>query len=171
MDVEIGEDDGITAASRILKENPQLPILFISSHTDAEQVARGMITGGVGYIRKPFEIKELMAYIDRFSIKKGDTLTQRIGNFTLDKTTQKLYFFDNFIKQLTPLEYGLLNTLYIYKHEVVTYEYLSEKVWNKEYEQIEASMNNMISKLRKILEKDPNVAIQTVKNIGYKLIC
>jgi DNA-binding response OmpR family regulator len=169
VDVEVGEDDGIIAAASILKENPQLPILFISSHTDVENVTRGMIAGGVGYIRKPFEIKELKAYIDRFSIKKGNTRTQRIGNFTLDNTTQKLYHFNTLIKQLTPLEFGVLSKLCTYKNEVITYGYLSEKVWDKKYEQTEATMNNVISKLRKLLEKDPNVSIHTVKNVGYKL--
>ncbi len=169
MDVEIGEDDGIVTAFHILKENPQLPILFISSHTDSENVTRGIKSGGVGYIRKPFEIKELKAYIDRFSTKKESSTIAKIGDFMLDKTTQNLFYHNNVIKQLTPLEFRVLNTLYFHKNEVVTYEYLSERVWDREFNDTAASLNNTISKLRKILEKDTNVSIQTVKNIGYKL--
>ena len=52
----------------------------------------------------------------------------------------------------------------------ISYEEMSAKVWNKEYPKTEASMNNLISKLRKLLEGDSDVCIQTVKNVGYRLI-
>lgn len=171
LDVEIGEEDGIIAASKLLIEYPQLPILFISSHTDIESVTKGISTGGVGYLRKPFEIKELKAYIDRFSITNKKSSIVRIGSFTLNKSTRRLSNSISLTKQLTPLEYGVLNMLYDYKEEVVTYEQLSEKVWCKKYELTEASMNNVISKLRKIFENDASVSLQTLKNIGYKFLC
>ena len=169
--MEIGEEDGIIAASKLLIEYPQLPILFISSHTDIESVTKGISTGGVGYLRKPFEIKELKAYIDRFSITNKNSSIVRIGSFTLNKSTRRLSNSISLTKQLTPLEYGVLNMLYDYKEEVVTYEQLSEKVWCKKYELTEASMNNVISKLRKIFENDASVSLQTLKNIGYKFLC
>lgn len=66
-----------------------------------------------------------------FSITNKKSSIVRIGSFTLNKTTQSLSNSISLTKQLTPLEYGVLNMLYDYKEEVVTYEQLSEKVWCK----------------------------------------
>jgi|GEM_PF-4138899 len=57
------------------------------------------------------------------------------------------------------------------KENVVSYETLSEKVWGKKYSETEASMNNLISRLRKLLENDPDVQILTLKNRGYMFVC
>jgi len=55
------------------------------------------------------------------------------------------------------------------KNEVVSNETLSEKIWNKKYPETEASINNLVSKLRKLFEVDQDVEIQNVKGIGYRL--
>ena len=106
FDVEVGNDDGINIASKILKNYPKIPILFISSHTESEYATKGIVTGGIGYIRKPFELNELKAYIDRFAISSHSP--DIIGNFTIDKTNYNIYLSGELIKQLTPLEFKIL---------------------------------------------------------------
>ena len=172
LDVEIGEEDGIVHAKEILKTYPLLPILFISSHTDIESITRGVRTGGMGYIRKPFDVRELKIYIERFAlVGKNDESFAEIGRYALQLKTHELFYGDKVVKQLSPHEFTFLRMLLENKNGIVPYEILSDKVWGKKYSETEASMNNLISKLRKLLENDPHVCIQTVKNIGYKLIC
>lgn len=172
LDVEIGEEDGILHAKDILQTYPFLPILFISSHTDIENVVRGVRTGGVGYIRKPFDIQELKIYIDRFALS-GESKKQvvEIGSYILDLKARKLLQENMVIKQLSPHEFSCLRILLKKRNNIVSYEKLSEKIWNKTYSETEATMNNLISRLRKLLENDPLIRIQTIKNVGYKLIC
>lgn len=171
FDVEIGEDDGIVSATDILETYPSMPILFISSHTDINSVKRGVRSGGVGYIRKPFDMEELKIYIERFAlIEEDETPINDIGSYSLNIETRDLFHNDTFIRQLSPLEFNMLQLLMQNRNNMVTYEEMSAKVWNKEYPKTEASMNNLISKLRKLLEDDSSVCIQTVKNVGYKLV-
>lgn len=172
LDVEIGEEDGITHARDILNTYPTLPILFISSHTDIESITRGVRSGGVGYIRKPFEVRELIIYIERFSLseKDNDTLIH-MGSYGLQTKTRELFHKNSTIKQLSPHEFTCLQILLENRNNIVSYENISEKIWNKEYSETEATMNNLISRLRKLLENDPHVRIQTIKNVGYKLSC
>lgn len=171
LDVEIGEDDGITSATDILKTYPSMPILFISSHTDIDSIKRGVRSGGMGYIRKPFDMEELKIYIERFAlIEEDETFINEIGSYYLNIETHDLLRNDTFIRQLSPLEFNMLQLLMQNRNNMVSYEEISAKVWNKEYPKTEASMNNLISKLRKLLEDDSNICIQTVKNVGYKLI-
>lgn len=171
FDVEIGEDDGIVSATDIMETYPLMPILFISSHIDIDDIKRGVSGGGVGYIRKPFDMEELKVYIERFALtQKDETPINEIGSYSLNLETRDLFHNDTFIRQLSPLEFNMLQLLMQNRNNMVSYEEISAKVWNKEYPKTEASMNNLISKLRKLLEDDSSVCIQTIKNVGYKLI-
>jgi len=171
LDVEIGEEDGITSARDIFQIYPSLPVLFISSHTDIESITRGVSTGGVGYIRKPFDMQELKVYIDRFAHPKEDHSGIQIGSYTLNVKTRELLYKSTPIKQLSPHEFTVLWLFTQNRGNVISYETLSEKVWNKKYSETEASMNNLISRLRKLLENDPDVQILTLKNRGYMFVC
>lgn len=171
LDVEVGEDDGIEKAREIIQTHPSLPILFISSHTDMDSVRRGIGSGGVHYFRKPFDMQELKIYIDRFTHPEREKATfAEIGDYSLNLNTRELFYKHNLVKQLSPLEYQLLRLLLQNKNEVVSNEILSEKIWNKKYPETESSLNNVISKLRKVVNKDTEVQIQTIKNKGYKLV-
>lgn len=171
LDVEIGEEDGITSARDIFQIYPSLPVLFISSHTDTGSVTRGVRTGGVGYIRKPFDIQELKVYIDRFAHPKEDYSGIQIGNsYFLNVKTKELFYKTTPVKQLSMHEF---NTLWLFaqnRENIISYEMLSEKVWGKKYSETEATMNNLISRLRKLLENDPDVKILTLKNRGYMIV-
>lgn len=170
LDVEVGEDDGIEKAKEIIQTHPSLPILFISSHTDMDSVRRGIGSGGVHYFRKPFDMQELKIYIDRFTHPEREKATfAEIGDYSLNLNTRELFYKHNLVKQLSPLEYHLLRLLLQSKNEVVSNETLSEKIWNKKYPETEASINNLVSKLRKLFKVDQDVEIQNVKGIGYRL--
>ena len=171
FDVEIGEDDGIVSATDILETYPSMPILFISSHTDIDSIKRGVRSGGVGYIRKPFDMEELKIYIERFAlIEEDETPINDIGSYSLNLETRDLFHKNALIRQLSPLEFNMLQLLMQNRNNMVSYEEISAKVWNKEYPKTEASMNNLISKLRKLLEDDLHISIQTIKNVGYRLV-
>lgn len=170
LDVEIGEDDGVTRAKNILQEFPSLPILFISSHTEAPDVARGVTVGGVGYIRKPFDMEELKAYIKRFALRiKTNGRITKIGHYTLNRQTRELHLRGVLMKQLSRLEFDVLQLLLANANDIVVYESLSKKIWNKKHSEVEHTLNNVISKLRKALHHTDAVDIQTIKDVGYKL--
>lgn len=172
FDVQVGEEDGIHHAKDILQAYPSMPILFISSHTDVDHVTRGVKTGGVGYLRKPFAMEELIAYIERFArTEKQKAQIAQVGGYRLNLTTRELTQKDKVIKQLSPHEFKCLTLLLENQNNIVPYQTLAEGIWNKKYSETEASMNNLIFKLRKIFENDRQIYIQTVKNVGYRLIC
>lgn len=170
LDVEVGEDDGIEKAKELIQTHPSLPILFISSHTDMDSVRRGIGSGGVHYFRKPFDMQELKIYIDRFTHPEREKATfAEIGDYSLNLNTRELFYKHNLVKQLSALEYHMLRLLLQNKNEVVSNETLSEKIWNKKYPETEASINNLVSKLRKLFEVDQDIEVQNIKGIGYRL--
>ena len=65
MDVRLGEGmDGIDAAHRIREHHPDLPLIYVSAHVDAQLLERARATRPAGFINKPFTTKDLLTAID-----------------------------------------------------------------------------------------------------------
>jgi len=64
MDIILkGKNDGIVAAEEI-KANLNIPIVFLTAHSDDNTIQRAKLTEPYGYIIKPFEIKDLQSTIE-----------------------------------------------------------------------------------------------------------
>jgi len=64
MDIRLkGEMDGITAAKRIM-ELYDLPIIFLTAHSDKATLERAIAVSPSGYLLKPFKDRELMTNIE-----------------------------------------------------------------------------------------------------------
>lgn len=64
MDIRLkGEMDGITAAKRIM-ELFDLPIIFLTAHSDKATLERAISVSPSGYLLKPFKDRELMTNIE-----------------------------------------------------------------------------------------------------------
>jgi CheY-like chemotaxis protein len=67
LDVELPDMDGLELARRIRGDARcrYVPILALSAHRDAEQVARARAAGCVDYLEKPLELATLSAAVSR----------------------------------------------------------------------------------------------------------
>ena len=64
MDIGLkGDMDGITAADRIRKQF-EIPVIYLTAHSDPATLQRAKITDPFGYILKPFDEKELTTVIE-----------------------------------------------------------------------------------------------------------
>lgn len=64
MDIVIkGDIDGIEAARQI-KDNYNIPVVYITAYADEKTLGRAMITDPFGYLIKPFEERELHSTIE-----------------------------------------------------------------------------------------------------------
>jgi PAS domain S-box-containing protein len=64
MDIVLkGEMDGIDAAQQII-ERFDIPIIFLTAHTDATTVKRATATASYGFLFKPFDVLELSGAIE-----------------------------------------------------------------------------------------------------------
>jgi len=67
MDIRLaGEGDGITAAEIIRKKNINVPIIFTSASTEAATVKRAGEISNSEFLKKPFEIKDLIRHISKY---------------------------------------------------------------------------------------------------------
>ncbi|MFP5269998.1 response regulator [Coleofasciculus sp.] len=64
MDIQLkGEMDGIEAAAQ-MRQQFQLPIVYLSAYNDEETLERAKFTEPYGYLLKPFESKDLATTIE-----------------------------------------------------------------------------------------------------------
>jgi len=64
MDIRLkGEMDGIEAAS-VIKKEYDIPVIYLTAHTDDNTLERAKLTEPFGYIIKPFEERELRTTIE-----------------------------------------------------------------------------------------------------------
>lgn len=167
LDIEVGTGDGIARMPDLKKVADTLPVIIISSHTEADEVKRALQQGAAVYLKKPIDVYELMAYIDRYAHSWKPSVLH-IGQLELSVETRILTYRDEEIKKLTGLEYAVLALLYESKGKVVTYTDFSE-LWEDSL-MSEASLQNYISRLRKILSADLTIELNSVGR-GYMLKC
>jgi signal transduction histidine kinase len=65
LDIQLPDFDGFEICKQ-LKADPatrDVPVIFISAFSDTENILRGFDLGGVDYITKPFQVKEVLARV------------------------------------------------------------------------------------------------------------
>ncbi len=177
LDIMMPKKDGFAVAKDIREINTSIPIIFLTAKNLKQDRIKGFKVGCDDYITKPFSTEELSLRIKVIlkrcqlvsltaseSVKKLITL----GKFTFDSTNMILTI-DNSERVLTRKESGLLKLLCENKNNLVPREVAMNTVWGENDYFIGRSMDVFIAKLRKYLKSDPNVNINNVHGIGFKL--
>lgn len=167
LDVELGRSSGIDLAPQLKALAPETPLLFISSHVGAETVAQALETGAVTYLKKPFEMAELTAYLRRYAPghrPKGIPL----GPLYLDPQTHELMRDSMTLHKLSLSEFRLLRLLALHPNRTVTRREMENELWEGGIGN-EQSLNNHILRLRRYLADESNVEIRTLPKEGYRL--
>lgn len=169
LDVEIGAKNGIEVIPELKLIVPEVPVLIVSSHLGSENVTKALEAGAVGYLKKPFDIMELQAYIRRFA-KPFRPKGIEFGIFRLKAGENLLMKGDEVARKLSMFEYKLLQLLVLNLNEIVTREQIEQDLWGKlATGSSEQSLNNYVAKLRKYLAEDPALELETIPRMGYKL--
>lgn len=173
LDVNLnGSMNGFETAKKI-RLNHQTPVIFTTSRTQIEDIQEGFSIGNVDYLKKPFGIRELVLRINellsRNSLQTPVVQNYKIGLYTFNPSEQNLQINNDRIR-LQKNECAVLILLAANAGNVVNKVQILETVWDEpDYKQKEASLHNIMSSLRTMLNKDQNVAIETIPKVGWKL--
>lgn len=168
LDVEVGHKNSIESISEIKTATEDIPIIFISSHTDGLIAAKAIQLGGATYLRKPFRNEELIAYINKFACTNTSS-NLIFGKYTLESGERSLLHNGLLVRKLSSKEYRMLKLLVLNINTVVGRNIIISKVWDQEVASGH-SITNFITKLRTYLSEDKEIELVTILNIGYKLI-
>ncbi|MCH5223025.1 MAG: response regulator transcription factor [Muribaculaceae bacterium] len=171
-DVMMPKMDGFEMVRQIRLKAPSIPVLFLTARTSLEDVVKGFELGANDYIRKPFQILELVvrikALLKRFTDNKSEDEIINLGDANLDFASQKLTFVDYKV-ELSHIEAVILYEMFSHPNEVVEAKTLMFRIWqNDDYNNLNR-LHGFVYKLRKHLEKSKNLQLLNIRGIGYKL--
>lgn len=172
-DVMMPDMDGFTMAEHIRRDDPHIPIMFLTARSQTADVVRGFELGCNDYLKKPFSLDELIVRINAL-LRTGAARTAapaalRIGKYTFDPAKQKLTHNE----QETPLshrEAELLRRLYEQRNQVLERGEVLIELWGDDSFFNGRSLDVFITKLRRYLREDPQIQIINIRGRGYKLV-
>ena len=171
-DVMMPKVDGFEMVRQIRMIAPAVPVLFLTARTALDDVVKGFELGGNDYIRKPFQILELVvrikALLKRNRVGNAEETKVEVGDASLDFAAQHLTIGGETI-ELTHTEAVILDELFRHPNEVVEARTLMLRIWqNDDYNNLNR-LHGFIYKLRKYLSASAELDLLNVRGIGYKL--
>ena len=175
LDIMLPDGDGFSMFAK-MREESEIPILFLSAKDEDEDRLFGLGLGADDYITKPFLPKELLlrvrAVLKRtYHIKdeKKETVI-RLGERKV-LPERAAVWFDGEETPLTAKELALLMKLSQNRGRIVTFDALCNAVWGDFYYGYANTLMVHIRHLREQLEDDPShpTWILTARGLGYRL--
>lgn len=174
LDLMLPEIDGLEVCRRIREdeETSDLPVMMITAKGEEFDKVLGLETGADDYITKPFSIRELMARVKallrRSNVKKEKNII-KFGDVVVNFNIREV-IKGTLSVELTLKEFELLKLLIKNKDNILTREFLLDKIWGYEYIGETRTVDVHIRHLRKKIESDDKNPkyIQTIRGVGYK---
>ncbi|MGH8729099.1 MAG: osmolarity response regulator transcription factor OmpR [Burkholderiales bacterium] len=180
LDLMLPKEDGLSICRRLRATGNVLPIIMLTAKGDEVDRIVGLELGADDYLPKPFNPRELVARINavlRWRERQGPTGAPvahepvSFGDLTLDLATRTLTRNGDEIP-LTTGEFALLKALVSHPKLPLTRDKLMELARGREMEAFDRAIDVQISRLRRLIEKDPANPryIQTVWGFGYVFV-
>ncbi len=162
LDIDIPEINGVTLLECIRKLYPDKPVIMISATIDIEMIELSYASGCNDYLKKPFNIKELVLKIETLTrthiktIKLNDVLSY-------DPAAHRVMIKDEELT-LTSKELKCFDVLVSNRGYVVTHHQIEDSVWGLESDR--GHVRQLVNRLRKKL---PDGIIENRVGEGYMI--
>ena len=169
LDIMLPGADGIEIAGTIRERGLNTPILMLTARSETQDVVRGFDAGADDYLRKPFEIPELLSRV-RALLKRteadrpGDTY--KAANVEIDPNSRSV-IVDGESVNFTAKEYDLLEYMVVNAGRVISRDEILEKVWGGQHETDSNVIEVFVCHLRGKIGDDDNQVIRTIRGVGY----
>ena len=174
LDIMLPRLDGYEVCRQI-RRTSTVPVVMLTARGDTPDVVLGLEAGADDYVRKPFDLPELIARI-RAALRRAGAGADgppelRLGNLVID-IAGRTVTRDGADMPLTRTEFDLLHELVRHAGQVLTRDVLLDRVWGYDYLGDSRLVDVAIQRLRAKVEADPAVPelIQTVRGAGYKAV-
>lgn len=179
LDIMLPRRDGF-AVCRELREDLDIPILFLSAkQSDADKI-QGFSAGADDYVMKPFSIKELVARVEAHlrrqrrgqqprAAQPRNSACLRSGELTIDLNAYTVSCAGEVIP-LTRKEFEIVQLLVLHPRQVFSREVIYDRIWGMDSLGNTETVTEHVKRIRrKFAQSDPRTEyISTVWGVGYK---
>lgn len=184
LDVMLPGLDGFEIC-RILRKEMATPVLMLTARDDEIDRVVGLEVGADDYMAKPFSMRELIARVkamlrrvrlireevNRAESEDGKPKAEvmEFDNLRIDMTRREITVDDQVIA-FKPKEYELLTFLAQHQGQVLSREFILERVWGWDFIGDSRTVDVHVRWLREKIESDPANPrrIITVRGAGYR---
>lgn len=169
LDLMLPGVDGLEVARTLRSGGFTNPILMLTARAQTHDVVSGFDAGADDYLRKPFEMPELLsrvrALLKRVAVEEEPSIYEASGvTVRMDRRSVEVA---GEIVDLTAKEFDLLSYLVANAGRVVSREEILENVWAGQHASDSNVIEVFVCHIRgKIGDRD-NRIIQTIRGVGY----
>ena len=182
LDIMLPGMDGIEVC-RILRQEMSTPVLMFTARDDEIDRIVGLEVGADDYLTKPFSMRELLARVKAL-LRRVRLMREELSTTTSSGDSKPILTNDNLsidtIRReirlnaqplaMKPKEYELLLFLAQHRGQVLSREFILERVWGWDYIGDSRTVDVHIRWLREKIEADSSSPqrIVTVRGAGYR---
>jgi DNA-binding response OmpR family regulator len=164
LDINVPGANGFEVIEWITRNDPGKPVIFMSAYTDIESITRAYHLGCSDYLKKPFELMELLLRVQKLLSHSSDDVILITPTHTFDLASKQLYEGGEIVN-LTKNQRNILYLLTKYRNSVITYEMMIEYIWEDKF----IKFNTIASHIREIRAAIKEIMIQNIRGEGYML--
>lgn len=165
VDIMLPGKDGFALMEDFQRK--KIPVIYLTARADVDSKVRGLKGGAEDYMVKPFEIRELLARVEKVLERTGRMRQKLVIRDVVIDREKHVVTQNGKEVLLKPMEYELLLLLAQYRNVAFSREELIKRLWGTDYLGESRTIDVHIGRLRKKLKLYDS--IKTIPKIGYRL--
>ena len=168
LDIMLGDKSGFDLIEEIRRQNPNVPVIFMSARDKEFDRIIGLEKGSDDYITKPFSPKELVLRVNNIMRRtyRNDNETITVDGYCINDVKRTVTDAAGASIDLSTKEYELLMMFGKNTGTAFSREQILEQVWETNYYGSDRVVDDTMRRLRK---KMPDLNIHTIYGFGYRL--
>lgn len=170
LDIMLPSVSGIIICATLRSKNIVIPVLILTAKDTTNDKVNGLDAGADDYLVKPFEFKELVARIRALLRRPKETvhLELVVSDIVLNTVTRKVSKRGIEVP-LTVKEYAILEYCMRHTNQVLTRDQIISHVWDHAFDSFSNVVDVHIKNLRKKLQNNNEILLETIHGVGYQL--
>ena len=165
LDIGMPDGSGLNFL-QTLRKTSKIPVLMLTGYTTNEDVVQGFQSGCDDYLTKPYDFNVLLMRILRL-LTRAEQVPDKVakGRLILYPMSNQAFVNDKDLL-LAEKEFNLLLLFTQLENQVISVEYLYEKIWKLPMVDNSSAVRKTVSRLRDKLENS-GCTINTERGGGY----